>query len=331
MKESCFNMCFASRVRKKARSILSSIFLLLFLFLVGCKSSNYETEFLSLEDHSSLESLFSHLLFYEGGAYTLFGSKPISFEVLSPTPEEEKQEFFSVSSHPILRNLINFSENWNAWERLKSQYKTPRFLLFQRNSPSFSPSEKSIFLVNISATAAILQKYYQKFRNAVNGDFDPLNIVFEMQNNQSAFWNTVLSREDLFGILLGFGEENSWFFVKVKAWQEQVGRDTSGHVDAFLASLSSQTPGLNALSTFDAPFPLPGFICYAEEESFRLIEKYEGERAMIKKIYKGKDLVQITLDRLTSKDLPVDPDQIYKEKLARELGIQGQLKDQGDQ
>ncbi len=305
--------------------MLCSFFLLLFLLLPSCKPLvDAGGKQLSSKEHHALESLFSHLLFYEGGAYTLFGSKPMSFESLSDIPEKEKQEFFFFSSHPSIKNMLNFSENWNTWERLKNQYPMPRFLLFQRNSPSFSPAEQSVFLVNITATTGILQKYYQKFRAAAGEDFDPLDIVFEIQDNHSVFWNKILTREDLFGLLLGFGEENAWFFTKVKAWQDLENRHPNDQKNDFLASLSMQAPGSNSLSHFDPSFPLPGFICYAEEESFDLVRRYENERTMIKKIYHGKDLVQTTLDRLTSKDLPADPDQLYKEKMIKELGIQSQ-------
>lgn len=326
MKESFFNILLVSRVLRNAKSMICGFFLLLFLFFLGCNSSvDSRSNTLSPEDHRALEALFSHLLFYEGGAYTLFGSKPMSFEAFSDIPEKEKQEFFSFSSHPTIKNMLNFSENWNVWERLKNQYSTPRYLLFQRNPPSFSPAEKSVFLVNITATVGILQKYYEKFKDAVGEDFDPLDIVFGIQDNSSVFWNKILAREDLFGILLGFGEENAWFYVKVKSWQEdQENRSKTGQKDAFLASLSAQTPGPNSLASFDPSFPLPGFICYAEDESLNLVRRYENERTMIKKIYRGKDLVQTTLDRLTSKDLPEDPDRLYKEKMIRELGIQNQ-------
>lgn len=304
--------------------MLCAFFLLFFLLLPSCNPpTNSEAKHLSPKDHQALESLFSYLLFYEGGAYTLFGMKPISFVASSDISKEEKQEFFSFSSHPTIKNMLNFSENWNIWEDLKNQYSTPRFLLFQRNSPSFSPAEKSVFLVNIAATIETLQKYYQKFRTAAGEDFDPLDIVFEIQDNHSLFWNKILAREDLFGILLGFGEQNAWFFVRVKAWQDK-NHHQSGQKDSFLASLSMQTPGSNSLSPYDPSFPLPGFICYAEEESFRLVRQYERERNMIKKIYRGKDIVQTTLNRLTSKDLPDDPDRLYKEKMIKELGIQNQ-------
>lgn len=305
--------------------MLCWFFLLFFLLFSGCKPSGDSSYYsLSPEDHRSLESLFSHLLFYEGGAYTLMGSKPISFVTFSEIPEKEKQEFISFSAHPVIKDMLDFSENWSVWERLKNQYTMPRFLLFQRSPPSFSPAEKSVFFVNIAAAVGILQKYYQKFRAAVDQDFDPFDIIFEIQDTDSAFWSKIFAREDLFGILLGLGEENSWFFVKVKAWQEQETPNETGQKGEFLASLSKQTPGSNSFSTFDSLFPLPSFTCYAEEESSNLIRRYENERSRIKKIYQGKDVVQITLDRLTSKDLPTDPDHLYKEKMIRELGIQDQ-------
>jgi len=324
MNERFLNIFTPPELLKKIQSMHWSVFLLVFLMLSGCKTSNTRSDFLPAEDYQSLESLFSHLLFYESGAYTLFGSKPISFEPISEVPIEEKQELLAFSSHPIIKDMVDFPENWKTWERLKKQYPMSRFLLFQRNSPPFSPIEKSVFIVNIATTAEMLQKYYAKFRAAVSQDFDPLDIVFEIQDDHSEFWNKILAREDLFGILLGFGEENAWFFTKVKAWQEQENHTAISQKDAFLTSLATLTPGSNSLVTFDPSFPIPGFSCYAEEESLNLIKRYENERRMIKKIYREKDFVQITLDRLTSRDLPTDPDRVYIEKMTKELRIQDQ-------
>lgn len=307
------------------QSILHSFFILLFFVLPSCNlSSHPESNSLSSEEHLALESLFSHLLLHEGGAYTLFGSKPISFEIFSEISTEEKQEFFTLSSHPVIKNELNFFENWNVWERLKNQYPMSRFLLFQRRPPSFSPAKSAVFLVNVTATACALQKHYQKFREVVGKEFDPLDVVFEIQNHDSSFWNTVLDREDLLGILLGYGEENAWLFVKIKAWEEKAPQENDLKA-RFLASLSLQSAGSNSLSSFDVSFPLPCFGCYASEESSNLIKKYENERIAIKKAYRGKDFVQVTLDKLTSKDLSSSINDQYKKKLARELGIEGQL------
>jgi hypothetical protein len=323
--ENCFRI-FPSLVVKKAESILSIFFVLVFFTMPSCNSvSESPVTGLTVEEHRALDSLFSHFLLYEGGAYTLFGSKPISFDVVSQITAEEKQEFLPFSSHPVIKNELNFSDNWNVWKRVKDRYPMSRFLFVERKPPAFSSGESSVFLVNIAAVASLLEKHYPKFRAAVREDFDPLDIVFEIEDERSLFWETVLAREDLLGILLGYGEENAKLFWDLKMREAQVSAEKTTQKQRFLASLSTQTPGSNSLSTFDAAFPLPCFGCYAPEESSRLIKQYENERRAIKKIYRGRDFVRVTLDRLTSKDLPTNPNKQYQEKLARELRIEKQM------
>ena len=309
-----------------SKSILTIFFVLVFFVMPSCNSVSVSSDAkLTAEEHRALESLFSHFLLHEGGAYTLFGSKPLSFDVISQIPEEEKQEFLSFSSHPVIKNELNFSENWNIWKRVRDRYPMSRFLLVERKPPAFSSGESSVFLVNIAAVASLLEKHYPKFRAAVREDFDPLDIVFEIEDDGSAFWETVLARDDLLGILLGYGEENAKLFWEIKAREAQMSAEKTSQKQRFLASLSTQTPGSNSLSAFDATFPLPCFGCYAPDESSRLIKQYENERRAIKKIYRGRDFVRVTLDRLTSNDLPLSPDKKYQEKLARELKIEKQL------
>lgn len=312
-----------SKVLKISKSIFYIFFTLLFLAGSSCSSNSQNDSFLD-EEHRALESLFAHFLLYEGGAYTLFGTKPLSFVVFSRIPDQEKQEFFSFSTHPILVNELNFFENWNIWKRLESRFSMSRFLFFERKPPPFSTGDSSVFLVNISTTASILQKHYERFKAVIGRDFDPLDSVFEIQDVGSKFWDIVLAREDLLGILLGYGEANPTLFVQVKEWEKQKSQIDSPK-NRFFSSLSTQTPGSNSFASFDVSFPLPCFGCYEKEESASLIKKYENERKMIKALLYRKDFVQIAIDRLLSRELSTNPDDQYQEKLVRSLGIKGQL------
>jgi len=243
----------------------------------------------------------------------------MTFETLTGIPSEEKEEFFSTqSSHAILKNTLNFKENWEEWERVKSQYPTSRYLFFRRKSPSFSSDEEAVFLVNIIATADILQKYYSLFRKEIGFDFSVVNTVFEIEDNNSLFWEKVLNQHDLLGILLGFGETNAVLYDWVRKNENAV--EENQQKRAFYNSLSTQSPGSNTLASLtDIHFPLPAFACYAEPQSLKLIKKYEMQRKMIQKIYKGKNLVEITLKHLTSQDLPIDPDAKYRQLIEKKL------------
>jgi len=44
-------------------------------------------------------------------------------------------------------------------------------------------------------------------------------------------------------------------------------------------------------------FPIPGFVSFSEEDP--VVKKYHQQRKRITKIYKGKDFVKVSLDKLT--------------------------------
>jgi hypothetical protein len=316
------NMSFSFRLEKKIKFTSHRLFFLLF-FLVSLASCQSSCDKLSLtsEEHDALEAFFSKLLFQEGGAYTLFGDKPISFDTLSEDPIEEKEAFLKQSPHLILKNEVRFKENWETWERLKERFKMSQFLLFKRASPSFSLEKSSVFFVNIAVTAAVLKRYYNDFRNVLGEDFDPLEMVFEIQNDNSVFWQKVFARHDLVGILLGFGAQNAWLFDRVRAYEDGEDPINTEEKKAFLESFSKRVPGSNSLSDYDLFLPLPAFGCYAETESLDLIEKYERQRKRIRDLYKRKDIVEVTIKRLTSTDLTEDPDAQYRARVAKDLKI----------
>jgi hypothetical protein len=64
-------------------------------------------------------------------------------------------------------------------------------------------------------------------------------------------------------------------------------------------------------------FTLPPFGCNYLDQGLALIQKYKEDRNRIRKIYKGKDLVTVTLDRLTSKDLPNEPNEKFLKKFKK--------------
>jgi hypothetical protein len=81
--------------------------------------------------------------------------------------------------------------------------------LFERASP-FSKKARAAFLVNIAATTYLLKNRYGEFRNFVGFDFDPLSIVFEIEDDESPFWNKVVTDEYFLGLVLGYGDMNAW-------------------------------------------------------------------------------------------------------------------------
>ncbi len=311
-----------SNLQGKVHKISGLRFFGLLFFLMTSCTARHPSSPLSSKEQTSLEAFFSHLLFQAGGVYTLFGDKPMSWEALEEISAKESAEFLKENPHPILKNQMNFAENWKTWQQVKERFiLNPFFLLVKRASPSFSPISSSIFLVNVSATAAILHTHYEKFKAIVGHDFDPIKVVFEFENDNSIFWKEVLSSHYLVGILLGYGEINAWFFEQMeKYYKDEKTEDQDPQKKTFFTLLLKNSCSSNALTDFDISLPLPHFNCFFESQE--LLKKYESYQEKIKKIYKGRNLIEVTIDRLTSQDLTSSKEMQYLEKLAKALNVE---------
>jgi|GEM_PF-1875834 len=266
------------------------LIIFILIFFTSCQHSPPHSYQLTVDEQSALKTFFSTFLFEEGGAYTLFGEKPITFDVITDAKE------MGIDDKPCVTD-----ENWR---QVKGRFKTPLYLLIERPSPL--TEGRAVFLINIAATTLILKKHYWDFKSFV-GDFDPFQIVFEIENEQSIFWKSVLSNEYLLGILLGFGESNAWLFQHCKNVEGE------GKIQEFASTLFQKTPSSNAAAKTkeDILFLLPCFGCFTPDT--QLLKQYEEDRERIKNRYKNRDFLEVTLDRLTSKDLPENPDKKFKE------------------
>ncbi len=132
-------------------------------------------------------------------------------------------------------------------------------------------------------------------RPVLGYDFDPFAIVFEVENNNSQFWNDVLKSHALQGILLGFGKDNAWFFDWER--QEKMGNPKQ---QSFLESLPFVFyEERDRIDYSPEHFLLPTYKSYGLYGDPSLFQEHQKEQKQIKKLYKGKDEVDVALEWLT--------------------------------
>ena len=192
--------------------------------------------------------------------------------------EEEKKEVLVVTDYDL-------DVNWEKWEHIKDRFPGNRYLLFKRDMTS-DLKESNVYLVDTLQTAFVIQQNYTAFRNVLGFDFDPIKVVFEIHDLTSEFWNKALEHSALHGILFGYGPKNAWAF-QWKHWSDTTSLKGL-HFEYSNAALYKDV----SLSKF----PLPEFVVFNDKE---ILELYKKEREEIRKIYKGKDFVTLTLQRLT--------------------------------
>jgi hypothetical protein len=232
---------------------------------------------------------------------------------LSPLEKEEKAYLIYEKDF-----IYNIGELWEKWEKIQARFPiNKRFLLVKRERPRANWKEilpryeaiYDILFVDVLKTALVIQENYELFRQAVECDFDPLEVVFDLENASSNFWDKIRGEDAwrysyLWGLLFGFGKENTFAHLwKTRHMGQMACNEKEKSLAMSLKKWSSckNRPSFSDKNAFTiSNFTIPIFVSFCKNDP--VVAKYEAERERIKKLYKGKDFVTFTLDLLT--DLP---------------------------
>lgn len=331
------------QVRLIIRSCILFTFLILFSTFTLPFSKQNNKYHLTNEEYEWLEKFFRYFLFHENAIYTLAGTKPLTCMTLlyDAIPESQNREDHPEAFNYFLLNRNNprdrtFYENlseqdkgflireqdfiypittfWEKWEKFSERFQLKKsFLLIKKERPfdqwkDFFPNYKEmcdVYFVNVLQTALVIQENYALFKQTVGYDFDPLEVVFELENQHSQFWDRIHGEEgwkysSLWGLLYGFGKENAFSYLwrgrhlkeshrsdKEKQWALSLKRRGSAETRP-----ACTDKGAFTLSHFSIPI----FMSFSEHDP--LITKYENEKKQIEQLYEGKDFVTFTLDLL---------------------------------
>jgi len=267
-------------------------FVILNLFLSIVLSSCCRTkETLNQNEREKIAAFFEELLLEHGGAYTLFGSKPMTNEPLVDTSEEAVQKLQQyLSEHPEIEVIWidrKLEEGWKEWKRNPQNTLQKNFILAEVDLKDY----KAVILLNVASTISVLYENYADFKKIVGCDFDPTELIQQLRAGKIDLWSRLLRDCKALGILLGYGYQNSCLFEK---------RMNEDCIEPRAPNPSENNdPRLKAEYVLnDKPFRIPIFVMLDESESKSLVAKYKKEREQIKAIYEGKDFLDVTLAKL---------------------------------
>jgi len=235
----------------------------------------------------------------EEAIYTLWGTKPFSEIVINYYTPEEKNAFIEQMTEEQKKSAVwtadyHLAENWDKWEKIRERFPVnQRYLFFKKPHPH-DPKRAFLYFIDVVNLAVTLQENYELFSRETLMDFDPMEVVFEMEKS-SEFWDKVFDRcvnnAALVGILFGYGVKNSFCF-QWRGWPSDEFEKIANslHVKPSGDGMSAGKATLEKLS-------IPVFVSFFENDE--MIEKYTRERDRIKKIYQGQDFLDLTLSKLT--------------------------------
>ena len=276
---------------------------IVFLFF-SCSSPRKQNSQLELnfEERQWMEKFFNDLLFVEGAAYTLWGSKPITEIVLYHYTDDEMNAMLLDLSKKEIENCYvsdnyDLPSNWEKWEKIQSRFPIKKYLIFRSH---FDEDGKAsfVYFVDILKTATLIQSNYELFRRAVDFDFHPFEVVLDIRNRESKFWKKVRDSKEsplLWGLLFGYGKMNSLAFY----WKHfDCPQSCKEFIGSYPFQFSNPSPrGQVRISASN--FAIPHFVSFSDDDE--VVGHYLEERERIKKTYQSNDQLQIILQKLTSR------------------------------
>ena len=266
------------------------------------------------KDTARWNEFYVRFLFIESAAFTLHGSKPMTELILDHRAKEEKErsrkEYLSKLSQEEKTSLkaqkkiewepkYDFEETWRLWENSLDKERMQKYII--AHFPIKGSQLDFVYIVNVMETATIIHKNYFLFQKYVGFDFDPLEIVFDILNEDSLFWNHILNSEQttpevvcLMGILFGYGFENSYPYSLIF---DDTREGLSKEFTTYLLQQILNTPiPINIKQFSPKEFMIPGFRTFSAYSPQKA--KYEQEKTEIISYYNKKDLAHATLQLL---------------------------------
>lgn len=244
-----------------------------------------------------LEELFKYFIYKTTISYTLFGDKPVSWDVmLLPTFPQIKG--WKKIIYRDLEFRFPLWSQWKVWKYYEKSFPIKNFLIIEEISESL---RRDIFIINKEKFIEIVNLNQDLFQKT--GE----NLLIEIENT-SSLRGAIQNDDLLLGILLGFGRHNSKLFQERKSlnilydrYKNLLMKDSST-----LQILRNKTEKItNILQLFGENYLFPTiignvqFVADLNHPETKILEnKYKQQKRKITSIYSKGNILEITMHEL---------------------------------
>ncbi len=274
----------------------------------GSTPANDITIRMPLRDKKRLDFFFREACFVGVWAYTLMGSKPVSFEMYTKQSSVFKNTFRLSYIRDLLHDCFwppDFRElcfrlnptqlkmklGWETLNKYFPRFSNSRFVL----SSSDSGSVLCLTLIDKVKFNNMVQKHAEDFEPLLQKQGDLLD-----NENFISFLQASCQNHYLAGILLGFGKENARLYAEQDKTYPEGYTLSSPWPEEQAANLDMLNENDRSFTPWDLSILFyPRFACDPLSEATKQLKRtYEAEREQIIAYYKGKDVVEATLSLL---------------------------------
>jgi hypothetical protein len=221
-------------------------------------------------DRAKIEKLLSFLMWDEGFAYVLFGNKPISICSQDKTVPPYYLELYQ---SPVLE----LEALWNTWEKYSHLFPMNEFIfLTESNDKRFN-----VYLLKKSNVLNVIEKNPAIFQEKTGLCLNSNDMFNHIVMSGNLFKIGLNKSQALYGILLGYGTENSLGFENYFSVKRDYLPESLAHIKV------------------TGRLSLPCFASFSKEETEKIMAGYQQQRQEILTIYSNNDFLETTINQLT--------------------------------
>lgn len=247
---------------------------------------------LSVKDKKRLFCFLRTLFAEDAFAYTILGSKPISWACYKKhLPFVNLSTFYDSwkKHHRVLR------EGWGTWLKFSQQFPSAKFM---SEHSARHPEWVSILLINEERFNDIVVKNKMDFQVVLQREVVDGFQLLEEVKSRPLMSEILKSHQALMGIVLGYGRNNSWEFLKGIERNEPISCIWDEKEDGSKPKCRTRLAAIDIEECLSIE-SIPSFAGIPDsEESLALKKDCLQTQQKIINYYKGKDFLEATLSLL---------------------------------
>lgn len=296
---------------------LQSLFLVICILCVGFSSSRIDKlegshsqdiekrilKKIPISEQQSLDNFLYRLIGQRQFGFALFGSKAVAIAGYSSVVSAGNLHY---SPFEHIRK-----PEFEAWKKHKHYFQSDNFLWLD---VPYGSKGIEITLVNKNKFLDVVSKHLKLFQKQLKRKVTPQELFQELSTTNKDILDFLNDREDLLGILLGFGEESSSLYQRREDLRDALFPKApfiskSIAPDSHFSSAEEEYEYLVAnmyvhqddhpCDYFDLFFPIY-FMNLATPEAYAIMDKYSRDKEKIAEIFLDKSFLETTLRQIHS-------------------------------
>lgn len=242
---------------------------------------------LSLKEKEYLTNFFKLEFFLSFFGYTIFGEKPMSFEVIDYNRELHTEENFDYMAIEHIWDCYKVKEGWATWKKYANRFNQKNISIieypFHLNSNCVE-----VAIINHSTFIKVVDKNLEYFQSILGNSFSAVQLLNEYLKGEGDIFHKIRLHDGLFGTLLGYGNGNAIEFNRLGRASEPMKSFTP---------FEETSQKLEENGTKNILLPLFAVIPDSEE-TLKLRASYKEQQVEINQIYQSPHFLEKVLLKL---------------------------------